>query len=221
MWSRLRIIIGVGIVCFSMLQSTPAWALLLGNPGHSFKGGEFGVGLGLGDNREEVTFNIGIKSAGVIDLFLAFEDTALLVERDEVGIGYRHNLGKGFTLAGLKIQLGALGQYRQGTLKSFGQESDYSLIDLGVGGYFTPITDLNIYAAGIYERFQFEAAVGGVKASQSDTNLGLMVGVDYQFSNSFLGGAEIHPRLEDKELIIYVLFRFGGASESSKGASAK
>jgi hypothetical protein len=189
--------------------SFPAYALVLGNPGHSFKKGVYAAGVGLGDNRIEFLGNIGLGEAGVLDLFIASEDVSVLVERDEFGVGYRQNLGKEFTLAGMKMRLGILTQFRQGTISSAGQELDYQSFDLGVGGFITLLEGLNVYAAGVYERIEAEQNVTGVGVvSVTDTNLGLLVGVDFTIGESFMVGAEIHPRLEEREVIFSGLFIF-------------
>lgn len=201
-------VIVIGVLAASIAMSS-AYALVLGNPGHSFKGGEYAAGLGLGDNRIEIFGNIGLGKAGVLDLFLATEDVSVLVERDEFGAGYRHNLGKAFTVAGLKMQMGVLAQIRQGTISSAGQDFDFLSIDLGVGGYVSPLEGLNVYAAGVYERIEQEQDVKGVGVvSVTDTNLGILVGVDLTIGESFMVGAEIHPALEESEFILYGLMRF-------------
>lgn len=204
-----RIMLIFGVLAASLAVSSQAHALVLGNPGHSFKKGVYAAGLGLGDNRVEIFGNIGLGESGVLDLFVATEDVSVLVERDEFGVGYRHNLGKDFTVAGLKMQLGVLAQIRQGTISSAGQDLDFLSFDLGVGGYFSPLDGLKVYAAGIYERIETDQDVTGIGVvSVTETNLGLLVGVDLMIGESFMVGAEIHPALEEKELILYGLFRF-------------
>ena len=211
-WIRSIIFWGVitgGVLAASIAISFPAFALVLGNPAHSFKGGEYSAGLGLGDNRIEIFGNIGLGMSGVLDLFLASEDVSVLVERDEFGVGYRRNLGKAFTVAGLKMQMGALAQIRQGTITAVGQKFDFLSIDLGVGGYVSPLEGLNVYAAGVYERIEQEQVVQGAGVvSVTDTNLGILVGVDLSIGESFMVGAEIHPALEEREFILYGLIRF-------------
>lgn len=204
-----RIVIFFGVLAVSIAMSVPAYALVLGNPGHSFKGGEYAAGLGLGDNRIEIFGNIGLGTAGVLDIFLASEDVSVLVKRDEFGVGYRHNLGKALTVAGMKMQMGVLAQFRQGTISSVGQDFDYLSIDLGVGGYVSLLEGLNVYAAGVYERIEQEQEVKGVGVvSVTETNLGLLVGVDLTLGESFMVGVEIHPALEEREFILFGLMRF-------------
>ena len=206
---RFFAVIAGGVLAAAIAMSFPAHALVLGNPAHSFKGGMYAAGLGLGDNRIEIFGNIGLGTSGVLDLFLASGDVSALVERDEIGAGYRHNLGKAITVAGMKMQLGVLAQYRQGTISSAGQDLDFMSIDLGVGGYISPLEGLNVYAAAVYERIELEQDVQGIGVvSVTDTNLGMSLGVDFMIGERFMAGAEIHPALEQREFILYGLMRF-------------
>ena len=204
-----QIILLIAVMGIGSAISFPAYALLLGNPAHSIKGGDFAVGLGLGDNRYELFGNIGLGKAGVLDLFMASEEESTLAEKDEFGIGYRHNLGKSFTVADMKIQMGVLSQIRQGTITASGLELDYMSIDLGVGGSISPLEGLNVYAAGVYERVTVDVDLGVFgTVSVTDTNMGFVVGVEYMIDEGLIAGAELHPGLDESSFIMFGILRF-------------
>ena len=219
----LRFLLVAGMLALTLsisaLVSNPASALIIGNPAHGFKGGDFAIGAGLGDNRIELFGNIGLMEAGVIDIYYAQQDISILQDLTEFGGGYRHNVGEIFKLGDTPVPLGIVGQYRQGTIETtslFGGatvESDITQLNLGAGVSYAICESLTTYAGAVYQRVEQDIVIvipfiGTTTVTQTTTEIGGFVGIEFKLGESLLVGAEIRPTLADDDPIGYIVWKF-------------
>ncbi len=196
-----------GLAGVVLLWTGSAHALYLGNPAPDFVSGDVAIGLALSDLRETLFLDWGISDAGTLQFLYGNADLTLGVEGTEFGAGYRHKIGEAFDIADKPVRLGVLAFLRIGEVEILNNvELDYTLIHIGVGGAYTPLENLNVYAAAVFERIDQEQEGG--KGSLTDSDIGLLAGAEFWISPSFLAGLELHPALENDDIVIFAEFRF-------------
>ena len=200
-----------GLAGVVLLWTGSAHAIYLGNPAPDFKSGDVAIGLALSDLRETLFLDWGISDAGTLQFLYGNADLSLGADGTEFGAGYRHKIGEGFDIADKPVRLGVLAFLRIGEIEILNNvELDYNLIHIGFGGAYTPLENLNIYAAAVYERTDFETVfpqpLGTVSVTDSD--IGLLAGAEFWISQSILVGLELHPGLDDDDFVIFGEFRF-------------
>jgi hypothetical protein len=204
-----------GLLGISLLWSVPAEAFYLGNPAPHFKKGDMGVGLQLSDQRETLFFGIALLDSSVLEVFYGNVDADPLSDGTEYGVSYRQGVGQAFNLGDFPVTLGFLAGYRMGKFEvpflfqNRKEEFEFTILDVGFGGDLTPLPNLNTYAAVIYERVEQELdlPVFG-KVSATDSNVGLLLGVEYWALDRFIVGLELHPGLEDNDISIFGEVKF-------------
>jgi len=202
---------GIISITAMLLFTSPAHAIILGNPAPNFKAGDIGVGVALDDIRETLFLDIGISEPGTLQVLVGnFEVNQ--VEGSEFGVGYRHDTGASFNLFEQDFKMGGLASFRRGTIEIEGtsEEFAFSQLYIGFGAAITPVDNLNVYAAGIYERLSGEATnpVTGKKIDTTESGIGLLLGAEYWLGENIVGGLEMHPGLEDDEIAIFGQYKF-------------
>ena len=183
-----------------LLWTGSAHALYLGNPAPDFVSGDVAIGLALSDLRETLFLDWGISDAGTLHFLYGNADLRLGVEGTEFGAGYRHKIGEGFDIADKPVRLGVLALLRIGEIETLNVKTDYTLLHIGFGGAYTPLENLNIYAAALFERNDTEVV--------TDSDVGLLAGAEFWIAQAFLAGLEVHPGLENDDIVIFGEFRF-------------
>jgi hypothetical protein len=202
-----------------LVWTARADAVQLGNPAPDLKQKDLAIGLGLSDHRTTAFLDWGITEPGVLRFLAGTFDAGFNTNGTEVGVGYRHNLGPKFNIGELPTRLGVLAQFQMASVKqefrnpitktTESTEFKTNIIDLGFGGAITPVTSLNVYAAGVYERAQYDQSVPLFgRVSATDSKLGVLLGVEYWIAPSLLAGLELHPGLFDDDVSIYGAFKF-------------
>ncbi|MCH9044965.1 MAG: hypothetical protein IIA40_02535 [SAR324 cluster bacterium] len=195
-----------GLAGVVLLWTGSAHAIYLGNPAPDFVSGDVAIGLALSDLRETLFLDWGISDAGTLQFLYGNADLSLGADGTEFGAGYRHKIGEGFDIADKPVRLGILAMARIGEIEILNAEFDYTLIDIAFGGAYTPLENLNVYAAVVFERIDQEQAGG--KGSLTDSDIGLLAGAEFWISQSILAGLELHPALENDDIVIFGEFRF-------------
>lgn len=198
-----------GLAGVVLLWTGSAHAIYLGNPAPDFMSGDVAIGLALSDLRETIFLDWGISDAGTLQFLYGNADLSLGADGTEFGAAYRHKIGEAFDIADKPVRLGILAMARIGEIEILNAEFDYTLIDIAFGGAYTPLENLNVYAAVVYERSETDIVVPPFgKVSVTDTDIGLLAGAEFWISQSFLVGLELHPGLTDDDIAVFGEFRF-------------
>ena len=204
----LRQLVSTCLAAVAVLWGGAAHAIYLGNPAPDFVSGDVAIGLALSDKRETLFLDWGISDAGTLHFLYGNADLRLGVEGTEFGAGYRHKIGEAFDIADKPVRLGVLALARIGEIEVLGVEFDYNLIHIGFGGAYTPLENLNLYAAAVYERFDKSEFPLLGKSGVTDSGLGVLAGAEYWISPSFLAGLELQSGLTDDDIAVFGEFRF-------------
>lgn len=198
-----------GLAGVVVLWAGSAHAIYLGNPAPDFMSGDVAIGLALSDLRETIFLDWGISDVGTLQFLYGNADLSLGADGTEFGAAYRHKIGEAFDIADKPVRLGVLAMARIGEVEILNDEFDFNLIDIAFGGAYTPLENLNVYAAAVYERSDAEQEVkkfGKVRVTDSD--IGVLAGAEFWISQSFLVGLELHPGLTDDDIAVFGEFRF-------------
>lgn len=201
-----------------LVHGAPAQAMRIGNPAPDIAQGDFGLGATFSDERAGVFLEFGITDAGTLEALVNQLETGPGADGTEVGIGYRHKLNTNAKLGNMPLRLAVLGRYSQATIDvpgigGIGSEFDYSLLQLGFGGAFTPVENLNVHGAVIYEQVELEEVItipffGTLRQPIKDTGLGLSGGAEYWVTPQIVVGGELHPGLFHNDVAVYGEFKF-------------
>ncbi len=190
-----------------------AHATVIGNPAPDIASGEFGLGLGLSDNRETLFADIGLSDAGTLQILFGNVEIGPIADGSEVGVGYRHKIMEAFNIGDEPVRLGILGTFRLGESDDAAGDLEFKQIDLGFGGAFTPVEKLNAFAVAIYRRIDVEGSTvnpagKAVGFAGDDTDIGVVVGAEFWLAENGVLGIELHVGFEDDDFAIFGEVKF-------------
>ena len=182
------------LISWIMLTS-PLMALDYGNPVSHFGQGDIGIGLSVSNEGELVFIDYGVVEHDALRILTGNVEKEH-AEGTVIGVGYRHQLGMTFDLFDQNFQTGILGYYSSGTVEEHGHDIDFSQIDLGIGATFEPVQHLLPYLVVALRQSMFD--------EESDTEVGIALGIDYGIGENFVVGAEYQPIFEEVETALFV-----------------
>lgn len=208
-----------GLILLLLLLAALAWnsaahATVIGNPAPDIASGQFGLGLGLSDNRETLFADIGLSDAGTLQILFGNVEFGPSTDGSEVGVGYRHKIMEAFNLGDQPVRLGILGTFRLGESDDPAVDLEFRQIDVGFGGAFTPVEKLNAFAVAIYRRIDVEGGATVNPAGKvtgfagDDTDIGVVVGAEFWLAENGVLGVELHVGFDDDDFAIFGEVRF-------------
>lgn len=210
---RSAAVLSITALVLVLANAGPAHAIVFGNLSPDIKAGESTIGIGLSDDQIAAMYDLGIGD-GVLGLMVGTLDLGTGISGSEFGASYKHKLGEVFKVDRFPVKMGVLGSLRRGSIETtiLGQtfEWDLTRLDLGLGASMSPVKNLNVFAAVLYERatYQFVDPVFGQKTEVTDSGTGFMGGAEFWVTPKFVAGAEIHSGLYSNDLGLYGAFKF-------------
>jgi hypothetical protein len=175
--------------------ATPAMATLYRNPIQDVRSGQMQAGFGLSRDLLSLFFDLGLGESGTLDLEVGNIDLPGGNSGTQVGVGYRHEIGRKPSVGSKTVRLAPFGLLNIGT-----GDADYTQLDLGFGGSL-PIEQQFAAFGGAVFRY-FDTPVG------SDTRLGVILGGEFKPVENWLVGLELHLGFEKDTFGLYTALRF-------------
>ena len=201
--SRMSNVFAVpALVLFVLAAPGAALATTYGNPAPQFNKGDLGPGISLSDDRETLFLDWGVSDPGTLRFLLGVVDLGG-DDGTEFGIGYRHKFSENVDVGDASLQLGALGMFRMGEADN-NSDVEFNQLDLGFGGAFSPVENVNAYGIAIYRRTEVENRNNSV----SDTDVGVVLGAELWISDGLVVGGELHLAIDDDDFGFFAQFKF-------------
>lgn len=199
-----------GLVCTfiatALLLATVsiAHATAFRNPVTSLRQGNLGAGFSISDHRQTIHGEYGISDAGTVELLVGNVDIYKSEDALEFGLGYRHDLGPAFDIDGKPVRLAPLARVQYGSGDVGAVTLDFVQVDVGFGGSLAVTPQANVFAGPLLRHVSVEVA----GFSDSDTDVGVLLGGEFWAVPQWVVGAELHVGLDEDDFGLYTTLKF-------------